>query len=134
MSVWISAYLLVGYPPPLSLYKGFLHSLLKVTDQVYNNNDSKKLSLLVYIDFSKDIIRVKHSILIEKCIKLNIDPIWIRDYLTNRSQAVRPKNAVSSLRNVSFGVPQGSVLCPIRFYFCVSLPGCSVVQYAVSWN
>jgi len=44
----------------------------------------------------------------------------IRSYLTNRYQAVVSGTQVSSLRNLSRGVPHGSVLVPLLFYIYVN--------------
>jgi len=44
----------------------------------------------------------------------------IRSYLTNRYQAVVSGTQVSSLRNLSRGVPHGSVLVPLLFSIYVN--------------
>jgi len=59
----------------------------------------------------------------------------IRSYLTNRYQAVVFGTQVSSLRNLSIGVPQGSVLGSLLFSIYVNdlpsiLSECKVHLYA----
>jgi hypothetical protein len=41
--------------------------------------------------------------------------IWLKSYLTNRSQKVAIKEALSELDDLKAGVPQGSVLGPLLF-------------------
>ncbi len=58
---------------------------------------------------------VSHSILLSKCTHLNIDSFWFKDYVSNRTQSVHLNNTVSSIQNIAYGVPQGSILGPILF-------------------
>lgn len=39
-------------------------------------------------DLSKAFDSVHHQILMNKCLKLNIDPFWLEDYLSNRVHSV----------------------------------------------
>ena len=97
--------------------------------------DNKKLSLITLCDLSKAFDSVSHDILINKCLQLKIDSFWFNDYLSNRTQSVRIGNHISSAINMTFGVPQGSILGPILFLIYVNdmkdiIKECLFVQYA----
>ena len=120
-----------GFRPNLSTET----ALLKVTDKIYENIENKKISLLLMLDLSKAFDSVHHQILISKCSKLNIDPFWFEDYLDNRCQSVRIKSAISSPKEVAYGVPQCSILGPLLFTLYINdlhqfIRDCLLVVYA----
>ena len=110
-------------------------ALMQVTDKLYDNIEKKKVSLLLLLDLSKAFDSVSHDILINKCKKLNIDPRWFQSYLRNRCQSVRIDDVISTPQDISYGVPQGSILGPILFIIFVNdiseyIKDCLLVLYA----
>lgn len=72
----------------------------------------------VFYDFTKAFDLIDHSILLNKLQFYgfrgrNLE--LIRSYLTNRKQFVQINASKSSLQNIKYGVPQGSVLGPLLF-------------------
>ena len=93
---------------------------------------------LVALDLSKVFNMIDHNILINKLINLNFGYktiSFLKNYLSNRTMIVRTTADVSSVYNLTKGVPQGSILGPLLFSLYVNdLPSvvesCRVVQYA----
>ena len=72
----------------------------------------------IYLDFAKAFDKVPHHRLSKKLkgmgIKGNLHK-WLESFLDNRYQSVVIKDTKSAAREVTSGIPQGSVLGPIMF-------------------
>jgi hypothetical protein len=76
----------------------------------------------VYTDFSKAFDRVRHQLLLEE-MALGIEParcLWLRSYLTVRTQRIRIGNADFMDIRVTSVVPQESHLEPMCFIWIVN--------------
>ncbi len=80
--------------------------------------DSKELTVIVLLDFSKTFDSIDHFKLLVKLQTLGLSHSaleWFRSYLTDRKQQVRIGSVLSELGNITHGVPQGSILGPALF-------------------
>lgn len=99
-------------------------ALLKTMADVYNDVDSNSSVVLVALDVSAAFDTIPHNILIKRLEKSfgfsgNV-LLWLKSYLTDRSQFIRFNGENSPAVSVSQGVPQGSVLGPILFTAYIS--------------
>ena len=98
-------------------------ALIKFTKLLYNQLDKSNHVLSIYVDFAKAFDTVPHDILIKKMNHYGIrGPMsdWFADYLRNRTQQTCLNGATSGIRDILFGVPQGSVLGPILFLIFIN--------------
>ena len=117
-----------------SAYRKF-HStetaLLRVHNDIMLAVDRGSAVVLVLLDLSAAFDTIDHDILHDILLQRLHERIgvtgtalqWFKSYLTNRSQQVLIKDAVSSSFDLLFGVPQGSVLGPILLTL-YTLPHC----------
>ena len=100
-------------------------ALLKVKDDILQAIDNHQCVLLILLDLSAAFDTVDHEVLLtrlEERVGISGNALaWIQSYLTNRKQAVNINGATSKSQELTYSVPQGSVLGPL-FFICYTLP------------
>ena len=100
-----------------------MHALLDVLIPIYEAMEHNKFTALLVMDLRKAFDTVSHQILLQKLLHYGIrGPAYclIESYLSNRQQFVSINNSASSLKSISIGVPQGSILGPLLFLIYVN--------------
>ena len=98
-------------------------ALISIIDKVSQLLDSKQFVIGVYLDLTKAFDTVKHDILLRKLEHYGIRGLankWFSSYLSNRKQFVHVNGTKSDTKDITIGVPQGSVLGPLLFLIYVN--------------
>ena len=93
-------------------------ALGQLLDTIYEDSEDKLISNVMAIDESAAFDCLRPNILLEKleCYNFHQDTImWIQSYLSSRSQFVSIGGQSSRMREVKYGVPQGSILGPVLY-------------------
>ena len=99
------------------------HALLNAQNTILGSLNKKEVALLLLIDFSKAFDMVDHAILLKKLYHYGIRGIvhkWFKSYLENRKQFVSVGGSDSGESDLTYGVPQGSILGPILFIIYIN--------------
>ena len=113
-------------------------ALLKVQNDILCAIDDNKCVALLLLDMSSAFDTVDHRLLLDRlCNRFGFRGQvlkWFESYLHNRMQFVMIDGAKSDVKDLQFGVPQGSVLGPILYSLYISPLGDIVRHHGLDFH
>ena len=100
-----------------------INQLFSITHEIYNSFDEGLEVRSVFLDISKAFDKVWHKGLLFKLSQNGISGNLLdllSSFMSDRKQRVLLNGQTSEWRNVTAGVPQGSILGPLIFLICIN--------------
>ena len=97
--------------------------LQAIRDDIVKAMKRSEVTMMILADFSKAFDTICFRNLITKMSKVGFPRdflIWTLKYITHRKQVVQIDDTCSEVKNVNFGVPQGSILGLVLFIIYVA--------------
>ena len=94
--------------------------MIKLIDYVSKAMNQGDIAIGVFCDLQKAFDTCCHEIMFKKLKKIGIkgkELLWFRSYLSNRKQFVSIGENKSESKDISKGVPQGSILSGFQAQF-----------------
>ena len=111
--------------------------LIHLCDFIRQECDQGKYTGMVTLDLQKAFDTVNHAILLAKmkALGMTTDAVnWFQSYLSDRQQIVDVNGILSNAKDVTCGVPQGSILGPLLFLIHVNdMPGTVKCKLIHKW-
>jgi hypothetical protein len=111
-----------GFRAKFNTTQPMLHLIDKIFNALNNPNENK-FTLAIFIDLTKAFDTCDTEILLHKLNHYGfrgISNVWFENYLSGRKQYTSIRGVNSSLKELSCGVPQGSILGPILFILLIN--------------
>ena len=97
---------------------------MQLVDQIYESFERNEYTIGVFIDLSKAFDTADHNILLKKIEIYGVFGMhlqWFRNYLSNKKQYIQIDGwQKTNYKTVKCGVPQGSILGHLLFFFSIS--------------
>lgn len=98
-------------------------AVLDLQEKITSALENRQSSIGIFLDLSKAFDSIDHTILLNKLYHYGIRGQALelfKNYLTGRKQYVTANGQISQLANITYGVPQGSILGPLLFIIYIN--------------